>query len=169
MKSLKTGFSACIGLVFICAGVPAVSGAITQGSEAGHPGNFGVGAILGAPTGFSAKYWATEMLAFDGAAAWHFSDDSRFQIHSDALWHFMIPNMKVSEGILPGYLGLGLRVLAGDHPEAGIRIPVGLSYLFGSAPLEAFAEIAPVARFAPDSGIGLDGGVGLRFYFVRQK
>ncbi len=164
MKTLKTS-CALIGFIFLGAALPAMSGAATGDARAGHTGNLGVGAILGAPTGLTAKYWASEMFAIDGAMAWHFSDDSRFQIHSDALWHFMIPNVKLSEGILPGYLGLGLRVLAGYHPEAGIRIPVGLSYLFGSAPLEAFAEVAPVARFAPDSGIAVDGGVGLRVYF----
>jgi hypothetical protein len=105
------------------------------------------------------------MLAIDAAAAWHFGDDDRFQIHSDALWHFLAPNLKIPEGMLTPYLGLGLRVLAGDHSQAGIRIPLGVSYLFGSAPLEAFAELAPVAEFAPDSGLDIDGGVGLRFYF----
>src|SRR5258708_28586479 len=109
-----------------------MSGAATGDARAGHTGNLGVGAILGAPTGLTAKYWASEMFAIDGAMAWHFSDDSRFQIHSDALSHFMIPNVKLSESILPVYLGLGLPWLAASHPEAALRIPERLSHLFVS-------------------------------------
>jgi len=59
----------------------------------------------------------------------------------------------------------GLRVLAGDHPEAGLRIPLGLSYLLSQAPVEIFAEIVPVVEFAPDTSGEVDGAIGVRYYF----
>ena len=58
-----------------------------------------------------------------------------------------------------------MRVLAGDHSEAGIRIPLGITYLVHTAPLEVFAEIVPVVRFAPDTAGDVDGAVGVRYYF----
>src|SRR5262249_34842586 len=85
--------------------------------QPGKPRDFGVGAMLGAPTGLSLKYWLTETAAMDGGLAWHFGDDARFQIHSDYLYHIFVPNWQVPGGRLPVYVGAGLRVLAGDHPE----------------------------------------------------
>src|SRR5262245_26961535 len=105
------------------------SGKAMAAAEPGAPGDFGVGAIFGAPTGLSAKYWYSNDMAIDGAVAWHFGDDDRFQIHADHLWHVSVAGLNVPNGRLPLYLGLGLRVLAGDHSQAGIRIPLGASYL----------------------------------------
>jgi hypothetical protein len=133
--------------------------------QPGQPGDFGLGAMFGAPTGLSLKYWLNNTSAMDGGLAWHFGDDARFQVHSDYLWHINVPNWDVPNGRLPVYVGAGLRVLAGDHPEAGIRIPVGLSYLVAKAPVEVFAEIVPVVEFAPDTSGELDGAIGVRFYF----
>jgi hypothetical protein len=134
-------------------------------AQPGQPGDFGLGAMFGAPTGLSVKYWVGNTTALDGGMAWHFGDDARFQIHADHLWHINVPSMNVPNGRLPVYVGAGLRVLAGDHPEAGIRIPVGLSYLVANAPVEVFAEIVPIVEFAPDSSGELDGAVGVRYYF----
>jgi hypothetical protein len=133
--------------------------------QPGQPGDFGLGAMFGAPTGLSFKYWWTNTAALDGGLAWHFGGDSRFQVHADHLWHINVSGWNVPNGRLPAYVGAGLRVLAGDHPEAGIRIPLGLSYLAAKAPVEIFAEIVPVVEFAPDTSGELDGAIGVRYYF----
>ena len=73
--------------------------------------------------------------------------------------------VSIGEGRLPVYFGLGLRVLAGGHAQAGIRLPLGLSYLADRAPVEVFAELVPVLKFAPDTGGDVEGGVGVRYYF----
>jgi hypothetical protein len=131
----------------------------------GQANDFGIGGILGAPTGLSLKYWFTDRTAVDGALAWHFGDDSRLQIHADHLWHIRIPQWHVPHGQLPVYVGVGMRVIAGDDSEAGVRIPLGLSYLMNEAPVEIFAEIVPVIEFAPDTEGELDGAIGVRYYF----
>ncbi len=133
--------------------------------QPGQAGDFGLGAMFGAPTGLSMKYWFTESTALDGALAWHFGDDQRLQIHADHLWHIPVPSWNVPNGRLPVYVGAGLRVIAGDHPEAGVRIPLGLAYLAAKAPIEVFAEIVPVVEFAPDTSGELDGAIGVRYYF----
>ena len=69
-------------------------------SQAGATGDFGVGAMLGAPTGLSLKYWLTDTSAIDGGLAWHFGDDDRFQIHSDYLYHIAIPGFTIPIGRL---------------------------------------------------------------------
>jgi len=133
--------------------------------QPGDPGDFGLGAMFGAPTGLSMKYWFSNTTALDGGLAWHFGDDARFQIHADHLWHIPVSAWSVPNGRLPVYVGAGLRVLAGDHPEAGLRIPLGLSYLLSQAPVEIFAEIVPVVEFAPDTSGEVDGAIGVRYYF----
>ena len=133
--------------------------------QPGQPGDFGLGAMFGAPTGITAKYWYSGQAAIDAGLAWHFGGDARFQMHADHLWHISVPQWNVPNGRLPFYVGAGLRVLAGDHPQAGIRIPLGLSYLITNAPVEVFAEIVPVVEFAPDTAGDLDGAIGVRYYF----
>ena len=147
------------------AAAPAATNSTVGATEAGRPRGFGAGAIIGSPTGLSMKYWLTDMTAIDGALAWHFGDDDRFQIHADHLWHIFVNDLHVPDARLPLYFGVGLRVLAGNHPEAGVRIPLGLSYLANRVPVEVFAEIAPVVEFAPDTDGSVEGGIGVRFYF----
>jgi len=131
---------------------------------------FGVGIILGEPTGASLKYWLNDTLAIDGALGASFDDDddddSSFYLHSDLLWHNfdLIP---VSRGRLPVYLGAGALVRFRDDEDnqVGVRIPVGISYMFDNAPIDIFAEIAPTIDVAPDVRGEVTGGIGIRFWF----
>ncbi len=126
--------------------------------------DFGLGIILGSPTGLSAKLWLGKSSAFDAAAAWSFSRDGRFQIHGDYLWHnFKL--IKVEEGSLPLYYGLGFRVNFGDETEAGFRFPIGLEYLFPRAPFDIFIEVVPILRVIEKTDFEIDGAIGARFFF----
>jgi hypothetical protein len=140
----------------------------TTWAASAQPGvakDFGVGVIIGDPTGLSGKYWITRTRAIDMAAAWELSgEDDRMELHADHLWHFDL-NMDRMEGRLPLYVGLGGRFLTGHDARLGVRIPFGIGYLFPRIPLELFAEIAPVLDFTPDSDSSVNGGAGVRFYF----
>ncbi len=132
----------------------------------GESGDFGAGVVLGSPTGLTAKYWLGGHRAIDGTLAWKFGHEDQLEIAADHLWHHTFPNSSASvRGWLPFYFGLGVRVLAGDDAEAGVRIPLGLSYMVQDAPVEFFAEIVPVVEFAPDTDADIDGGIGVRYYF----
>lgn len=139
-----------------------LSGAAAPNAQA--EGNLGLGVIAGEPTGFSMKLWTSNRTAFDGAIAWSF--DEAMHVHGDYLWHFY-DRVSVDEGYLPLYVGVGARAQihdAGDD-EIGLRIPVGMSYLFEDAPIDLFAEVAPVMNFAPDTNLEAEGGIGLRYFF----
>jgi len=131
----------------------------------GQAGDFGLGAVFGSPTGLTGKYWLSDARALDGSVAWKFGDEDQLELTVDHLWHMKLPTPSFS-GKLSYYVGAGMRVLAGEDAEAGLRIPLGLSCALPSVPLEVFAELAPVVRFAPDTGADLDGGVGIRYYFT---
>ncbi len=125
---------------------------------------FGMGIILGEPTGLSAKLWTSGDNAFDFAAAWSLKGDGALLLQADYVWHFfnLIP---VSSGKLPLYVGIGGRVVLADDPQLGVRIPLGIDYLFASAPLDVFAELVPILDLSPATDFGVGGGIGIRYWF----
>ena len=127
---------------------------------------FGLGVILGAPTGFTMKYWLAHNTAIDAGAAWSFESDGYFELYGDFLYH-KFDLIHVDRGELPLYFGVGARVAIPDHGStlAGVRIPVGLAYEIPEMPLEVFAEVAPVVDFAPSTELRWNGGVGIRYFF----
>lgn len=139
----------------------------TFNSTDNYAGRFGAGIILGEPTGASLKYFFNDTMAIDGALGWSSHDDTELYLHSDVLWHNfdLIP---VSQGRLPVYFGVGGLVRVRDNNrdnEAGIRVPVGLSYMFDNAPVDIFVEIAPALDLTPGTRGEIEGGVGIRYWF----
>ncbi len=125
---------------------------------------FGVGIILGEPTGISAKLWLTEKTAIDGGVAWSMWNESALNIHADFLVHsFNLIN--VSQGQLPLYFGIGARVKLANDPLVGVRVPVGLAYLFGSAPLDIFLEVVPILDLIPGTYFHFNSAIGVRYFF----
>jgi hypothetical protein len=139
------------------------------GSATAQNSGFGLGVIIGEPTGLSMKFWQTRSTAIDLAAAWSFIDESAFHLHADFLWH-KFDLIDVSEGQLPLYFGLGARMklIDGDGDDdvrVGIRFPVGLDYLFESVPFDAFVEVVPILDVAPESDVTLNASIGFRYWF----
>ena len=126
---------------------------------------FGLGIILGEPTGISAKKWLDSSSALDVAVAWSFVSPSSFHLHADYLYHnFNLLNVK--EGKLPLYFGIGfkVRIREGDD-RLGIRIPVGLCYMFEQSPLDIFLELGPVLDLTPSTVLRLTLSIGIRYFF----
>jgi hypothetical protein len=138
----------------------------------------GVGIIVGEPTGLSAKKWISDTTAIDAAAAWSFADFTSFQIHADYLWHnYDLIKTKKLPGNLAVYYGIGGRLkFKGnngngygnkDEEDArlGVRIPLGISYVFQENSVELFAEVVPILDVVPETELGMSLGVGARYYF----
>jgi len=128
--------------------------------------NFGLGIILGEPTGISGKLWISGRSAVDGAAAWSLGNNEALHLHADYLLHnFTL--IKVEKGRLPFYYGIGGRIRFADvgDDHIGVRVPLGLAYLFEGAPLDIFLEIVPILDLAPDTDFDLNGALGVRFFF----
>lgn len=124
---------------------------------------FGVGVVFGEPLGLSLKTWLSSKTAVDGAVAWSTRYDFLY-LHADMLVH-NYNLIDVSDGELPLYFGLGAKLGFGDGVLLGARIPVGLDYQFGSAPLDVFVEIVPGVNIVPEIDFDLNGGIGIRFWF----
>jgi hypothetical protein len=125
---------------------------------------FGLGVILGEPTGLSLKSWTGRTTAIDAAAAWSFGREDSLHFHVDYLVHdFNL--LKTSKGRLPVYYGIGGRIKLEDKTRIGVRFPVGVSYIFEDAPLDLFAELGPILDLAPRTEFTLSASIGLRYYF----
>lgn len=132
-----------------------------------YVGKLGAGITLGEPTGATLKYWLNDTLAVDGALGWSTHDDSNLYLHSDVLWHNfnLIP---VPQGRLPVYIGAGGLVRFRDNHrdnEAGIRLPLGMSYMFENAPVDIYVEFGPAIICSPDVRADFTGGIGIRYWF----
>lgn len=150
---------------------------------------FGIGLMLGEPSGLNIKWWCNESIDFEALInhyrsfanswwtlksvwlprknAWDFSlafpiiPDGFLHFHFDYLWH----NYRVfpSElGIVPLYYGLGGRIRFGDENHYGLRGVFGVDYLFIEFPIDVFMEIAPIFNVLPKIGMDFNMFIGLR-------
>lgn len=133
-------------------------------------GPFGLGVIIGGPTGISAKYDLDSERALDGAVAWSFGGRTRLHTHMDFLWKRPAA-LNLDRVDLDFYYGVGGRLITRDADEAknktlfGVRGPVGLSYRFEKPSLEIFAELAFYMNLVSETEAGADGGIGIRYLF----
>lgn len=124
----------------------------------------GVGIIVGEPTGLSFKYWTSSTTAFDAALAWSFIDGGAFHIHADYIFHnFNL--IRISEGKLPFYYGIGGRIKTADKFRFGVRVPLGLAYMFNTAPVDIFLEVVPILDLAPKTDFKINAAIGARYFF----
>lgn len=132
--------------------------------------NFGIGIIVGEPTGLSIKIKLSENTAVDGALGWSFVDEGSVHIHGDFLLHDY-DLISVDEGRLPVYYGIGGRIKlknkerGSDDDKIGIRVPVGLAYEFSSRKVDIFLEVVPILDLAPKSSVTINAALGVRYYF----
>jgi hypothetical protein len=143
--------------------------------EPGRPaekGTFGIGIILGEPTGVSAKLYLSDDQAIQAALGSAFISGG-LQIDADYLFHPWILQDQDSF-VMPVYLGPGVRVIdyegsaTGNHLAPGLRAVIGILFDFKTVPIDAFVEVAGVAgydfgkkKFDP----ALNAGAGVRYYF----
>lgn len=136
---------------------------LTAGAFAQN-GGFGLGIIVGEPTGLAGKYYLSESHAIDGAVAWSFKKDAALHIHADYLYHDNT-FFNVKQGRLPVYVGIGGRIKLQDKSRIGVRIPVGMAYEFAKAPVDVFVEIVPLLDLVPDTQFDFNGAIGVRYFF----
>jgi hypothetical protein len=147
------------------------SGARDGGVEKGA---FGIGLIVGLPTGITAKLYLEDDQAVQGALGVNFVSGG-VHVHSDYVFHPYIVQDK-EEFTMPVYVGPGARLVQyrdgrdGDNYVAlGARGVAGMLFDFKELPLDVFLEVALVLEygFADDQGFAatIDVGGGARYYF----
>ena len=145
-------------LSLVLAAVATFSTAEVQGK------GFGLGIIVDDPTGISTKLWIGKSTAMDAEVAWSDDGDDFFYLHGDFLFHDQHLSQDVKGKFLT-YYGIGAKVEFADSNKFGLRIPLGIDYVFPRAPLDVFFEIVPQLDFAPATEADLKAAVGIRFVF----
>jgi len=127
---------------------------------------FGLGIMVGQPTGLNGKYFIDKYNALDVGFGWSLDSDHDFHIYADYLYH-IYSLIDSGAGEAPIYLGVGARAVFRDNKDnkSGFRFPLGVEHLFKSVPFDVFAEIVPIFNVSPDTEFDLEGVVGARFYF----
>ncbi len=141
---------------------------------------FGLGIMLGDPTGISGKLWLSDgERAMDFGVAWGVYG-RYLHLHADYLFH-NTSLITVSKGQMAIYYGPGLRVRSwsggrywnrgkwedydGSRLGLGVRFPVGLDYMFDDDPFDVFMELVPSLDLAPSTTFDLDAAIGVRYWF----
>lgn len=134
-------------------------------------GPFGLGIILGEPSGLSAKVFVAGPHAVQVHLGFGVGRRGFLVLIADYLFHVkdLVPPIG-DVGFLWPYAGLGgrLGVLERRNDEDvifGLRIPLGASFGFNAVPIEVFAEFAPGIGLLPETRAIFDGGIGGRYYF----
>lgn len=139
---------------------------LTPAKNFSQENGFGLGIMIGEPTGFSGKYWLDNEHAFDFGLAYSFVHPNKtFSFHCDYLFHEQ--NVIKSEFRFPVYYGFGARIHFGnkDGNTLGARGVIGILWMSESLSIDAFIELAPVFNLFPETSLHLDFAVGARYYF----
>ena len=167
--------------------VAAVAGS-AQATEVGYSRKFGLGFVVGDPTGLSAKWWVGPTNAFDfGLGFWGYGFNDRCWVDNngnqhcdrfgynngtfnmDYLWQ---SNIVRGQAQLDWHVGAGGRAVwwgggcSGECFAVAARAPIGLDLMFNNPGfMEVFFELAPAFYLIPGFGFAIEGGLGVRFYF----
>jgi hypothetical protein len=131
--------------------------------------DFGLGLIIGDPTGLSLKGFLSENTAIDGAVGLELIDGDDLAVHADFLWQF--PIKQWDSAALDLYLGVGPALgihthkRDHDHLDLGARAPFGLDVTFNPAPFDVFLEVAAKLWIVEKVHLGLDAAIGGRYWF----
>jgi hypothetical protein len=163
-------------VIAIAIAAVAASASTAAADERGDTkGTFGIGLVIGEPTGVCAKLYLKDDQAIQGAIGSAFVAGG-IQAHADYVWHPWILEERDSF-TLPVYLGPGLRVIDYDkgrggnsYVALGVRVVGGIMFDFRNVPLDAFLEVAGVGEYGFSSteggfGLALNAGAGVRYYF----
>jgi hypothetical protein len=136
--------------------------------------NFGLGIVLGDPTGITAKYVLSSANALD--TTFSFGSGNKFYLHGSWLW--LKPNQfNMDRYPVSLYFGIGPRLINHDHGHGhrhddhsddfhlAARAPIGLRMNFADPLIELFGEIAIAMDVIPKMEVDFDFGIGARFYF----
>lgn len=135
-----------------------------------HAENFGLGVILGDPSGLSAKMKLDGSHSLDGALAYSTGKHHGLQFHADYLWD-RARSWGTTQGPLDMYYGLGGRLISYDNDKheskvsVGPRGSLGLSFNVNNPNIEIFGELALVLEVVPEMTADIDAGIGARIRF----
>ena len=132
-------------------------------------GGVGLGLFVGEPFGLDLKIDLQRRSALDVVLGFSTIRDGRADYGH--LTYLVTPVVGHGRSVLvPLRLGIGVAVFDdgvrfGDQIDVAVRAPLEVAFMFRSAPIELYGEIALVVPFVRHVDADLDGGIGFRIYF----
>jgi hypothetical protein len=162
--------SICFALgLALALGVAAGTAERAEARTAGHAGpggNFGLGLVLGTPTGLSAEYFADRANSIHVALGLDVFEDQDFYLHLN--WRGYLAAINDRGAVrLPLYVGLGGYVSDRDLDALGLRAPFGFGIDFRRAPVKLFFELAAQLELTGSDRLRgrIGGALGFHIYF----
>lgn len=140
---------------------------------------WGLGAVVGAPTGLSANYFLSESKTVHTTLAYDFGGDEDLQLASHYTWR--LNNLNFEKFHLGWFYGLGARLALRNHNDhnhynhdhddehgdvgLGPSGTIGLFHEFTEVPLEAFLKANLTVNIIPDTDVDGDLMLGLHYNF----
>jgi hypothetical protein len=143
--------------------VPAAARAQRTVGHAGPGGSFGLGLVVGSPSGLSAELSLGGAGALDFALGLDVFSDRDFYFH--LVYKAYLVELVSGNPRLPLYLGIGGFV--SDHKDIrlGARAPLGIALDFTNAPVHVFLEAALLVTVIDKPKAGVGGAVGFHYFF----
>lgn len=140
---------------------------LLTGSVKADERGFGIGIMVGEPTGITVKQWTGSHNAWDAALGWSFvGGSSSINFHADYLWHDFkfLRGQDAGLSELSLFYGIGGRFKNTIQSQVGVRVPLGVNYQAAKSALELFVEIVPILNLTPGTALSINGALGLRLY-----
>jgi len=126
---------------------------------------FGLGIIIGEPTGLSAKFWTSSETAINLGLGYSFtSSNSIIDFYGDYVFHNK--NMLKAEETFVVFYGPGASLkIRENNSRLGVRGVIGILWFPSGINIDLFIEAAPILDIIPETKFDFAGGVGGRYYF----
>lgn len=147
----------------VCAASFSVIALLGGVSHADEPGKFGIGLIVGDPSGVSGKHNLGPM-AIDWAVGFGLIEGAGLHGHVDWLWNHDLASLDRAD--LGLHFGVGPKIaLFNDFTWIGARAPVGVNFNFSRVPIDVFVEVAAGLWIIEDTDFDIDAAAGARWWF----
>ncbi len=147
-----------------CAPGPAAAMGSLAPPEAGR--EFGLGLVVGEPTGITGEKWLSHRTSVDFGAAWSMDGHDSMDLVADHLWydHDALDDDPRRFALHYG-LGGRLRIEEDGADRIGPRFPLGVTYFADGGRVGIFLQVAPVLDLAPDTDLDVQAGLGARYFW----
>jgi len=153
-------------LIFVCIAL-AVALSQTVASSSSDRRKVGIGLVLGAPTGFSIKYWENQRIAYQGSIGGMFNGGlmvgADYLVHENVFRNPQVP-FYYGAGMFLGDAGFGGPDYSHSNVALGIRAAFGVDFIPREYPFDMAIELGPALLLTPTVGMGVQLSVAFRFY-----
>ena len=146
--------------------VPSSEPKARTAGHAGPGGDFGLGLVLGTPTGLSAEYFIDRANSLHLTLGLDALEGQRLYLSLN--WRGYLASLVDGRRVrLPIYVGLGGYVADQELNSFGVRAPLGFSIDFRRNPLNLFFELGAALELTGDESLSarIGGAFGFHFYF----